>query len=718
MRQILYFSLLLCLLWGSLPCVAQLTVVPQNSAAVLAQKLAGRGVAISNATLTCPLDAAATFLTANSNLGLDSGIVLTTGTSKTVSGFVGVNGTSANLASTNNGSPGDPQLTPLAGRPTFDACRLEFDFVPQGDSVQFDYVFSSEEYINSTCGPYNDVFAFFLSGPGITGTPNIARVPNTNIPVAVNSINSGIPGSTGNISNCTAMGPGSPFTAYYVDNATGTTITHRGFTTVLRAQQAVQPCGSYHLALTIADAGNATYDSGVFLKSGSLQAPSYKVDPIGARLPNSDTGVVKGCATGAFRVQRSSQSGPKTLRFVLAGNAVAGLDYQAVPDSITIPAGALFADVPVKGLPTAANGARTLKLFLKAANNCGAGFYADSATIILVDTPHLRAIPTDTLACAGGSFTLHAEGPAEFYYRWLPEAGLSSATSQNPVFTAGHSTTFSVTASLPGSGCPDRTAAVHVQVAIPPMVSVQGPNDVCTTGTVTLRAFVQPQTPGFWTGPNGFTSSDPQITITAGTTADSAYYVFRVPVPGCPSSGDSIFLRTHAGLPLPFVPPFGELCLNGQPATLQAQGFKIRWYPTATGGIGSTTPPTLQPTNEGIQTWYVTQSLPGCESDRARLDVPIIRCCAEEPFLPTAFTPNGDGTNDRWKPLPHPHQILEKVRIYDRWGRCVFVGYNYDSWDGTWSGEALPTGTYYYYAIVRCEGGSPFEFRGDITLIR
>jgi len=236
----------------------QIAVTPSQTALVLSQKLVGKGVTIKNATMTCPSVANGLFTATPGILGIDSGIVLTTGLAATQVSAFGVDGPSTFLASTNNHAPGDVVLNGLAGQTTYDACALEFDVIPQGDTLKFEYVFSSEEYINAVCGPYNDAFAFFISGPGIIGQQNMALVPGTNIPVTINSVNIGTPGHAYNIANCNAMGPGSPFTSYYIDNSHGLYLTHNGRTTVLEAIHNVMPCGVYHLKMVIADAGNAT----------------------------------------------------------------------------------------------------------------------------------------------------------------------------------------------------------------------------------------------------------------------------------------------------------------------------------------------------------------------------------------------------------------------------------------------------------------------------
>lgn len=117
--------------------------------------------------------------------------------------------------------------------------------------------------------PLTMIYSDFLaSGPGIMGTQNLAIIPGTSTPVAINAVNSGTSGSNAN--------PNSPcnlsYSNYYVDNTNGTTIQYDGFTTVLTAFAIAIPCQTYHLKIVVADAGDADYDSGVFLQAGSLSS--------------------------------------------------------------------------------------------------------------------------------------------------------------------------------------------------------------------------------------------------------------------------------------------------------------------------------------------------------------------------------------------------------------------------------------------------------------
>ena len=121
---------------------------------------------------------------------------------------------------------------------------------------------------------YNDVFGFFISGPGITGpysapagfpngSVNIATVPNSNpaLPITISSVN--------NVLN-------SP---YYIDNQNTIpqTVACNGFTSVFTAKAQVQCGETYHIRLAIADGTDTGLDSWVFLEAGSFTSPELDV---------------------------------------------------------------------------------------------------------------------------------------------------------------------------------------------------------------------------------------------------------------------------------------------------------------------------------------------------------------------------------------------------------------------------------------------------------
>jgi gliding motility-associated-like protein len=87
-------------------------------------------------------------------------------------------------------------------------------------------------------------------------------------------------------------------------------------------------------------------------------------------------------------------------------------------------------------------------------------------------------------------------------------------------------------------------------------------------------------------------------------------------------------------------------------------------------------------------------------------------------FIPNAITPNGDGYNDTWFIKDLDLYPQNDVRIVNRWGDEVFAQSPYQNqWAGTWKGENLPGGTYYYILRV-LYNGEYVKFDGPITIIR
>ena len=222
----------------------------QSPYALVKNVLLGQGVVVSNIKFTGKRVAIGSFDGSKSNIGLSGGIVMTTGFVTGSKGPVGPN--NRENAGGSNGASG---YTLLGGK-TFDAAVLEFDFVPSADTVSFRYVFGSEEFKEFVDQEFNDKFAFYISGAGISGTKNMALLPN-GAEVSINSVN--------HLRN----------SEYFIDNNGGSSVQYDGFTTVLTARSAVKCGKKYHLIIAIADVADRIYDSGVFLEAKSL---TTKVD--------------------------------------------------------------------------------------------------------------------------------------------------------------------------------------------------------------------------------------------------------------------------------------------------------------------------------------------------------------------------------------------------------------------------------------------------------
>lgn len=258
MKKLFFIALLFLTSTGFLKAqVVQVT--PMAIQQLVQNVLVGEGVEISNITYSGAPDAIGMYIAPTGLFGADTGLVLTSGTIYSVPGPNFEQGAGAN-----NGYPGDAQLNALTTNSTNDAAVIEFDLKPSSDTIRFEYIFGSEEYMEYVGSNYNDVFGFFLTGPGLPpGGVNLAVLPSSTTPITINSINNSINSN------------------YYIDNPPFTStplsqaLQYDGITTLLRAEYyPATPGETYHIKIAIADAFDFNFDSGVFLKGKSFSSPS------------------------------------------------------------------------------------------------------------------------------------------------------------------------------------------------------------------------------------------------------------------------------------------------------------------------------------------------------------------------------------------------------------------------------------------------------------
>ncbi len=93
-------------------------------------------------------------------------------------------------------------------------------------------------------------------------------------------------------------------------------------------------------------------------------------------------------------------------------------------------------------------------------------------------------------------------------------------------------------------------------------------------------------------------------------------------------------------------------------------------------------------------------------------------------YIPTVFSPNGDGQNDSFQVYPHPDfkGTIEELLIYDRWGNFVFRTTIFDrasvGWDGSFKGEIIASGSFLYHLLITHRDGRKEVITGDVSLIR
>jgi gliding motility-associated-like protein len=360
----------------------------------------------------------------DSIVGFDRGIIISTGR---VADAAGPND-DTNIGSELEGLSPDPDLSLASTGEIFDRSGLEFDFIPLQPTVTFRYVFASEEYCEFVDAAFNDIFGFFISGPGLNGTfsdnaINLATVPGTNQPVSINNVNyntnpslyldNEFPSVRG-IANC-----GGPATTgpRFLD------IEYDGQTVILTATVELQTCQTYHIRMVVADVEDSDLDSAVFLEAGSFDlGGSVSLAGEGGDTINTPT-IFEGCATTNFRVQRGPESNParpQTIAYRIGSNSTAteGTDFTAGTGEITNPAGAMFAEIPIIAFADGViEGPENAWLYLDIPCAC----YTDSIELIINEPATLEVGLDEAYYCPDETATLRPEvtgGAPPFRYQW------------------------------------------------------------------------------------------------------------------------------------------------------------------------------------------------------------------------------------------------------------------------------------------------------------
>ncbi len=412
---------------GTLVLNAQLIVEDEVTAEDLAATLVGVGVEITNFDLNCAEGAYGTFIGTYSNLGVEDGIILTSGQ---VDNCVGPNDSGS--LGTSNGFPGDPDLTAATGTESNDACIFEFDFVPFSENLSFQYVFGSEEYIEYVGSAFNDAFAFFIEGPDLP-FQNIALIPGTDIPVAINNVND------------------DAYSEYFFYNGPGfpvdptTTVQYDGFTTVLTAQATVTPCETYRLKLVVADGTDQIFDTGVFLKGGSLNTDYIDIDIENISVDDDDFDfAVEGCIDALVTFTSNTVlTQDVVLDLELGGSVVNGEDYFLDETSFTMLEGTQEYELLIQFTEDdIAEFNDSLVITYTQELGCDTSVTL-SGTIFIQDQIPVIASASETVIEPGQFITLYASGGSGEYY-WEPVFGLSDNESASPTATPVNTTTYIV----------------------------------------------------------------------------------------------------------------------------------------------------------------------------------------------------------------------------------------------------------------------------------
>jgi gliding motility-associated-like protein len=161
----------------------------------------------------------------------------------------------------------------------------------------------------------------------------------------------------------------------------------------------------------------------------------------------------------------------------------------------------------------------------------------------------------------------------------------------------------------------------------------------------------------------------------------------------------------------------GSLLLNG---TQPLSGQTVSWiFITGTGELSDINSPTTNLTNIGIGTNLLIYKIEdeNCAASIDTVSIVTSLCDDFNPIFPTVITPNFDGKNDLFV-IGYLEKVYPEcsVTIFNRWGSVVFESVGYEApWDGTYKGEPLPMGTYFYKIALNDDKETIYN--GPISII-
>ena len=488
----------------------------------LVGKLVGNGVIVENirSNLSESTRALATFK-ADAQLlnGIRSGLMMVTGVADTMAGtnngIISAQMGGFNYADTIDGcSSGRQMLNAVLAdnstvqRKATDCATIQFDIIPATDSIKFNYVFASEEYNTFVCSNFNDIFGFFIRGPGIVGdqnlaadfpeTRNIAIIPGTDLPVSINTVNNGTPGS-GTPANCTFTPQG---IASYIDNSSAAqaddpfvfnNLKFNGLTTKLQAAVKVIPCQTYTLTLTISDVTDRSYDSGVFIEAGSLRSSGVtlaQTSVFNTRFPYA----IVDCNPGKFIFERCAANtiDPLIARYKVGGTAINGVDYKqlrndgqlvTLPDSFVLASGQFMDSLTLVGLDNPNWQTQSSKSVVIRFLNSNRPYingqpnYRGDSTVLTIKRKFIYRASDDIAICRGEDSLLLpiTESDPRDRYRWvqlagpdtIPTGSLSCTDCDNPRSFADSTTTYVLFVKDSLSGCVSNDTVKVTVVKLP-----------------------------------------------------------------------------------------------------------------------------------------------------------------------------------------------------------------------------------------------------------
>ena len=757
-------NFLIVLFFSYLTVHAQLTVdndAPNDNPVYLVNDiLLGDGVEASNHVFQGDSIQIGFFDGSASNIGLNSGIVMSTGDISILDpNFVGFGGfinidppvTDPDLLDVANSVPA------LIGQ-TFevssvnDIAVLEFDFIPSSDTVSFRYVFGSQEYFGYENSIFNDVFGFFISGPGIAGPyASPAAFPNGSINIATfqsqeaNSLGVELPITISSICNYPDDfgGPSVYNPQLFVNNQSLETVDDAdGFTVVMTATAAVQCGETYHIRLAIADGSDSGLSSYVFLEENSFSSPFLEVTnnigqdtshieiPCGTDVTLSAEMSVPGVyqylwsngstqqnitvSEGAYTVEVTSDINCITLSdtfYVEELNTIEidlGDDISVCEgDEVNIEIETLIAIPPISY--NWSNGQNTdqitvpegtYSLTISDGNGCVG---QDEITVFSIDRP-TATISGGGAICEGQPFVLplnvNLTGQPPYYISYTngEQQFTDTAMFSNHSIDATYTGNYTITNLTDNNCLGSSSGSAIITYNTLPKSLITGGETMCNGDSTLIRIDVEADAL-----PYSVLLSNGNYSINFNSLYDSyistyvkepaSYFVSQViDANGCKSiENDGIAIVEFKEFKNPEIISHFDDIICPVDSAFQLSTMEPNGLWTGKGmGLNNY----FHPIEANIGDNWIYYSFP--ENCNEMDSILIELGCNLQIFIPNSFTPNGDDENE-FLVIKGNNVLSFEISIYNRWGELMYYTDNInDFWDGKYKNNIVPEGAYSY----------------------
>ena len=326
----------------------------------------------------------------------------------------------------------------------------------------------------------------------------------------------------------------------------------------------------------------------------------------------------------------------------------------------------------------------------------------------------------DTTVCSAVTFTLRAvSNISNFEWSATPNFTTILGTGANLLVTPTNRVSTYYVRSRNADGCQaiDTVTITNAEIKISRALAV----DACSgvDKTITITNLTPDPITVVWSPTNVLTSTPTTLNPTVKITADGNLFgVFRNAA-GC-TLRDTIPLKVRL-VDASVMASARTIYLDDMVtliATPSNSAFKYSWTPTINVTSPTSMTTTASPKENTTYIVKVTDQF-GCE-DTAQVLVRVLTPQCSDPFIfvPRAFTPNGDGLNEKVFVRGDYLTEMEFV-VYNRWGEQVFLTRDRaEGWDGTHKGTAVCPDVYGYYVKGKCKKGEDFFIKGNITVLK